>query len=250
MCPNCTLPQMVTWKHTTMFSNHDNKFVLALQGDSDKMHIKMESNVSAQVVVKYLNDPEPDIYRFKEPFSLHENQLHFFPDFVLQQSRMATLSNNSSTVAWAKKYKDWKHLEKTVDWCASLDGYTQHSYYVLTSHKNYHFMKYFDDVISHQVENRIKTESTVYLTNLCLKKPHYPMTFSWNTASQFCKQCGNSRQLPEFFSRNEQDELITVLKMKAIFPMESLFIGLKNVDHLKVQVVLYIPLFLHLWFVL
>ena len=57
-----------------------------------------------------------------------------------------------------------------------------------------------------------------------------PWPFSWNEASELCGQINAS--LPEFYSREEQEELLTFLKISTeLHPIERIFIGLKTINH-------------------
>ncbi len=224
---------MVMWNHTTIFSCHETTFVLALQGDPALFDVSLTTNSTSEVVVKYLIDPTTNSYRFAYPFSHHDYQLQFLFDSAVEVIEGYRLEGNNSRLVFDSNYESHKDLESSIDWCSPCDRYTQHSYKVLTVNKNYYFTKCMHNIISPEIE--FQTNNIQYIDNSCHTQTHYPKLFSWNSASQLCKDSGHAKKLPEFFDRNEQEELIGILKnMPTIFPMESLFIGLKKADHLKV----------------
>ena len=79
---------------------------------------------------------------------------------------------------------------------------------------NYHFIRFYNKSCMNPQK----------ATRYC-----YSKLFSWNEAQKLCMQIDG--MLPEFYSREEQEELVTLLKIFVTIPIEGLFIGLKTVKH-------------------
>ena len=197
----------------------------------------------------YLGSPktQPQILKWKAIYTLNSNY----------ESIIVALPGHFhsvllSTIDAEKKifvFYDWIETDKKVNFVTRGDGrailqgiyndveddysrhitlifpehfeYKRHEYIVNSSGFIYYIAKYF-----YTVHNYKYIYERKYFRP-CPNFTHNPKLFSWNLAAQLCGRVHAT--LPEFISRKEQEEFLHILKVSSgIFPMEAIFIGLKQ----------------------
>ena len=92
----------------------------------------------------------------------------------------------------------------------------KYAYMLPTSKGFYHFVKFLPTPKSYPYQVDRKS---------CRNLTQKPKIFTWHQANNLCAK--QNASLPEFFNRENQDELVNVVKeLFFLFPLESVYIGL------------------------
>ena len=141
-------------------------------------------------------------------------------------------------------YVDWLETPKletiltknvNVSIFEDIPSYRKHTYVQQTTRQSYYFVKYVlrerdtCDDLCEQVnvladkygDDYIITEKDITCTGKTIKKSK---SFSWQEAFLLCRSINAT--LPEFYSRKEQEDFITILKSGDVFPIAIMYIGL------------------------
>ncbi len=115
-----------------------------------------------------------------------------------------------------------------------LNNYNMYSVKKCASKHVFYFVKYMDNRHNekHWFEYHIERQffkSQSHVTE-CRNDTHHPKYHSWLDAYELCRSVGTN--LPQFYSRPEEEELIGILKIsKDIFPLQALFLGQNKVEN-------------------
>lgn len=154
---------------------------------------------------------------------------------LLQNVTLRSTSTQNIHVTWMDREMLSNRVTKLLKPVFPRNSkYKMYSYLYQTRKGTYYFVKYMDyrynqlyrdEMYFHFDRSlRIKRKST-YPKIRCTHEKQKPKSFSWEEASQTCQNI--NANLPEFYSRKDQEDFINILKSEDIFPIEAVFIGLR-----------------------
>ena len=117
---------------------------------------------------------------------------------------------------------------------------SKNTFYIFKYHDNRYDFKYYKqlgwaDYFFDKYWQPDQNKYTVKLEGVkCTNETHDPELFSWNEAADMCSQMFNGH-LPEFISRNEQEEFLSIIKRSDLYPTEAVYINLQKKKHDKVS---------------
>ena len=191
-----TQPQILKWKATyTLNSNHES-IIVALPG---QFHSVLLSTIDV------------------------EKKFFVFYDWIETVKKVRFVTRRDGRTILQGIYNDVEddYSRHITPIFPEYLEYKRQEYIVNSSGFIYYIVKYFDTVHNY----KYIYEKTYF--HPCPNFTHNPKLFSWNQAAQLCGRVHTT--LPEFITRREQEEFLHILKVSpGIFPMESIFIGLKQ----------------------
>ena len=152
-----------------------------------------------------------------------ERKFFVFYDWIEtnKKVRFVTLRDGRAILQGTYNDIDDEYSHETSPIFPEYFEYERHEYIVNISGNIYYIVKYFDTVHNYKYNYE-----KIYFRP-CPNFTHNPKLFSWNQAAQLCRRVHAT--LPEFISRKQQEEFLHILKASSgIFPMEAIFIGLKQ----------------------
>ncbi len=110
---------------------------------------------------------------------------------------------------------------------AEIPGFTKQSFCRSSSKNNvYYFVKYMENNTLFLHPNQV-----LPLVLECKSLTSSPKMFSWNETNEMCKKLRVSQL--EFLNRQDLEEFLSILKVSNIFPMEAVYLGLKQFSNKK-----------------
>ena len=191
---NCTKDQYVFWEQTSKLTRDDNIHLIALPGPIATLKIKGthddDQAKSRYITLDWIEPPPIQEYMIE---NVTETKFRDYPGYV----EFSFVRRVEQGTFYFVKYMDLEQSE--------INGQLRQ-----TAEFLFHFYGAF---------YKLKQEDFN-----CPDENQRSKTFSWIEAFLLCRSINAT--LPEFYSRKEQEEFITVVKSGNIFPIEAVYTGL------------------------
>ncbi len=256
-CDNCTLGQMLDWKHVIKTSNHSTvSYAVSLPGRIHSVHISSStSNPCVKVNFEWVQRHRVQIgHVHQEHEPDYENNMNTFKSAILgsldQAASMIPGLSENDIYAFAMRNISKTILNSTKKATSNdfprYSEYNQHLFKVSTKTRVFWFVKYTDRTHTSGTEYKPFLNGTLGALNFwrllvdtypypsCRNIVHRPKRFSWTGAQSLCRNA--KRMLPEFQSRPEQEEFLSMLEqLRDALPFDAAFIGLRGSSHRAVR---------------
>ena len=202
---------------------HNPKYIQVVPKETAVMVLNVKTSHPFVVKVKAVTYPLQDLYKeytqFSTIYQSHKqsrNLILALPGIIHSVSLSSVSTQKSIEAIVSTTWIYTEHKIKNAN--KEMHGlrfpnypFRQRQYIIKRARKGtYHFIKWYKEECSHFQKKWCKMDQMF-----------------WNQAAGLCKYSGAI--LPEFFSRTDQDELISIIKHSTdLFPIEALFIGLRT----------------------